>query len=751
MRTCSTLMLAGLLLIGIASQLMAAEKPELVRVDLGFGNHYKVGSWVPLRITTVGGKENVTAVAVVNVPDTDGRLTSISTTPFSLPAEDAKTVELLARIGQLDSPVEVLLINAENGKQIARRQFTPHRELDRGGVATGEPATARMIVEVARNSMGTIDPGAEKTNDEWYTQNVVGRVADLGELPRDALAYEGIDTVVVSTSDREGWMAMRADDPRVRALVEWVEQGGRVVLYVGANSELVFGGDGALSALAPGDFTGPKTIDDLGPLETYVGGNEPLPQRGRMQVSIPTFDNLRGDVSLWLGSRDNRLPLIVRTRHQLGEVVLVGLDIDTKPLRDWKSRDRLAQKVLALADEKIADESQNYYYSGPNDLVLALQQRLDQELENSGIRTPPFLFIAFLVLLYILLIGPGDYFLVKRVLKRMEWTWVTFPIIVVLTCLAAYWYANYLKGDSLRVNQVEIVDVDNTTGLARGTLWTHIFTPKADRYTLALEPRSPGGEVAGIDQTAVAWLGKPAEGLGGMTQEAGMFPQRPEYEWTPNREVMMGVPIEVWSTRTFVSRWTTETEDRLDSDLTRTRNGLVTGSITNPTAADLTDCMLVYESWAWSLGSLPAGGSLNIEQVTLSTSGRTARKLRNTFQERSGFNLAQGTYYEQQQLLGRLDLAGIAEMMMLYDALGGRNHNQQWNRYQHFVDLSHSLDSQTAMLICRCHQPRSELVRINGKEPESLRGEKDVYVVIYRFLLPVNPVDEESEESSADN
>ena len=42
----------------------------------------------------------------------------------------------------------------------------------------------------------------------------------------------------------------------------------------------------------------------------------------------------------------------------------------------------------------------------------------------------PFGWVAFFIFLYILLIGPGDYFFLKKVLKRMELTWITFPTIV---------------------------------------------------------------------------------------------------------------------------------------------------------------------------------------------------------------------------------------------------------------------------------------------------------------------------------
>src|SRR5207244_11612599 len=74
-------------------------------------------------------------------------------------------------------------------------------------------------------------------------------------------------------------------------------------------------------------------------------------------------------------------------------------------------------------------------------------------------RLVPFGWVAFFIFLYILLIGPGDYLFLKRVLKRMELTWITFPIIVVTVSLLAYYAAYLVKGKELRVNKVDIVDV----------------------------------------------------------------------------------------------------------------------------------------------------------------------------------------------------------------------------------------------------------------------------------------------------
>ena len=72
----------------------------------------------------------------------------------------------------------------------------------------------------------------------------------------------------------------------------------------------------------------------------------------------------------------------------------------------------------------------------------------------------PFAIVAGLVVIYILLIGPIDYLIVKKWFKRMELTWITFPIWVVLFSVGAYVLAYWLKGDQLRVNQAELVDID---------------------------------------------------------------------------------------------------------------------------------------------------------------------------------------------------------------------------------------------------------------------------------------------------
>ena len=126
-----------------------------------------------------------------------------------------------------------------------------------------------------------------------------------------------------------------------------------------------------------------------------------------------------------------------------------------------------------------------FYQYGVSDLSSQLRVALEQ---FPGVKLIPFGWVAFFIFLYILLIGPGDYFFLKKVLKRMELTWITFPTIVVTVSLVAYYAAYLLKGNDLLVNKVDVVDVDQAAGLVRGNTWISLFSPQNRDYTIRTIP-----------------------------------------------------------------------------------------------------------------------------------------------------------------------------------------------------------------------------------------------------------------------
>ena len=169
----------------------------------------------------------------------------------------------------------------------------------------------------------------------------------------------------------------------------------------------------------------------------------------------------------------------------------------------------------------------------------------------------PFFVVALLVIVYILLIGPGDYFLLRRLGRGMQWTWVTFPAIVVIFAAGAYLAAYWLKGDQLRVSQVDLVDID-AEGMARGASWFSVFSPRGESFDLSLRPRLPDGQPPPETSASLAWLGKAGNEFNGMysrdTQNsAPLWSQG--YSIASSLDAIRGVPIQVWASKSFTYRW----------------------------------------------------------------------------------------------------------------------------------------------------------------------------------------------------
>ena len=120
----------------------------------------------------------------------------------------------------------------------------------------------------------------------------------------------------------------------------------------------------------------------------------------------------------------------------------------------------------------------------------ALLGEVQRALENfEKVPVVNFGWVALFILVYILIVGPLDYFLLKRVFKRLELTWITFPVIVLIVSVAAYGTAYYLKGDDLRINKIDFVEYDlNAPQEAYGTSWFTLFSPRIQNYTVGLEP-----------------------------------------------------------------------------------------------------------------------------------------------------------------------------------------------------------------------------------------------------------------------
>jgi hypothetical protein len=708
----------------------------IASAELGFGDAFKLGCWTQLTVGVDGGGEPLAALLEAELTDADGVAAVFRSDPgrpIGLTPGAPTETSLLVRVGQQNSPLVVRLRTPE-GRIVAERTFPFGYERTAAALPYGLPATTRVMLalgvapaleEIVRSEASEVIEGGTRT----------AQLTDPRQLPLSWLGYEGVDTLVIAAREVDFFRSLPPDSPRIAALIAWVEQGGRIVLSGGAASEETLGPSGALAGLAPGRFDGlvPLRDRDAAPIETFSGSNDPL-GRGRVDLRVVRLADVRGDILAHAGGAPADLPLVVRQRRGLGQVTFTAFDFTAAPLDRWSGRQPLLRRLVGWPLVAPGPGTGPPLQSGHGDLVNQLRAGLDSQFV--GVQAVPFGLVALLAAIYIALIGPGDYFLVRRVLKRMEATWITFPLIAALTSVFAYWLAGRLKGDQLRVNQVEIVDFDVDRQTARGTVWTHFFSPRVTRYRLALEPRVAGVAVA-EPQAAVAWLGEPGAGLGGLQGQGGQGWLRRGYEFSPALDEMLGVPVAEWSTKTITARWTASTGTLVDADLRQVRDELLAGSVANRTGVELRDCLLLYGKWAYRLTTLADG---EVRTVDESLQPRTVKTLLTNAaagDEADVRTAADGTVVFDPY--GH-DIPRLAKAMMFYDAVGGIDYASTAQRYQAFVDLSYLLGGRQAILLARAPESSASAWRTADAELASSGDRRWTY---YRFVLPVEQPHEE--------
>jgi hypothetical protein len=723
------------------------QPPQIVGIRVGLANRYKVGLWTQVEVTLHGGGEAMTGELSIVVPDGDGVPSRVSTSPEQpcklLPGRDT-VVRLLCRFGRVRSSAAVEF--RAGGRVVAERIFEPATTADAEHFLPGLEFQ-KLIVTLGPSAVDASQIG-QIAGIESEFRPVEAQLTTIEQLPTDWRAYEGVDAVIFSTSRPEIYRKQNADCPPLRALDEWTRLGGRVILCAGDNAEQLLGDKGTLQFLSPGRFVKMVSLRQFGAFESYSGSRLSIPQNGDSKaIRVPRLADVQGTIE----AREADLPLIVRTPRGFGQILFVAADLDGPPLRQWPDRPLLLAQLLDMPSSHAEDPSESgaMMHYGYSDLSGQLRSALDR---FPGVRLTPFWLVAGLIAVYLLLIGPIDYFFLRKFVGRMTWTWLTFPLVVLLVCGGAYAMAFRLKGDRAKVHQATLVDVDAASGRLRGVAWLNIFSPRTETFNLSILPhpakvgdcpnfRAAKMGLSPSGTTWIAWLGLPGTALGGMNPQAGTPALWTEpYDFSPRLDALRDVPIQVWSTKSFTAQWHGNCPVLAEgafpkADLTEC-NQLLEGAVTNAFDFPLEQCLLAYGRSVYDLGTLAPGESARLGPMTKRSELKTLLTGRKVVFTEGGEKYRQeATPYDP----ASADIPYILRMMTFYEIAGGRRYTGLWNAYQGHVELSSLLKANRAILLAQTSNDATKnagnAVLLRDNQP--LDAKQTQNTTMYRFLFPI--------------
>lgn len=668
-------------------------------IRAGFQRIVKTGYWLPVAVDIETRNTDFRGRLQIIVPDSDDLDTSIVREVY-VGRDTSETIHHFVKPGGIDARITAQLLDAD-GRVVAKRQIE-------SGDLSQRPLQASQILVVSLGSPSGLrdeNVAVEKVLPTDLPQVFASLVSET-ELPTQWFAYGAVEHFVLATGDAV--MLDRVDPGRASALRTWVRQGGHLVVSV-ANNWQVVGKSSLIGPLLPAKLTGVVSLRSPESIEVFAGSRSRL-VAGPEGIPIATIEDIRGRV---LVRHENR-PLIVRGAYGLGTVTLMAFDTESGAFRQWAGATDFWHKLLGLArpaPEKEDDTQPMRRMASPSvtDLATVLTWRLEH---FPSVTVVPFGWVALLIFLYILLIGPVDYFFLKRVVGRLELTWITFPTWVIIISVAAYYTAYWLKGDSLRINRIEVVDVDQASETLRGTGFLSIFSPRIDTYTLATTPSlaAAGGWAdlgLGREQSdrTTSWLGVPEDAFRSLYSQGnvGLLGRKGYLYHGPEANAVENAPIKVWSVGSFTSRWLAKAHNVLDADL-RTDDNLITGTITNRLDVPMTDVIVAFGSIAYELGRLEPN-------IALDLATRHQRLLSGLLDDQTLANLSQNRFVagpqRQEPEIGSLMRA------LLFAARTPERFRQLPNHYHRDLDLSSRLDLGKVVILARVDAPGGQLW-ING-------------------------------------
>ena len=729
MRPRPSLGLSAILLLATSPALAAppGKAVEVENIRVGLGDTFKVGTWTSVTVFARAGVEPFEGTMEVVVDDESG-----TPTVFAQSVRVGTESTRIVAYTRPGSPSGALAVRfVKDGRRVASTDLdtiSPNKSPTRlfadeiAVLALGKPQGVELMPGLPGFNGGrTASAGSGSSASSVEVVRPQG--LDGNTLPGRAWGYDAYDAVVVDTNDRELMAALAVQG---EALKQWVGQGGHVVVTIGANWQAAR--DSVLGPILPATPVGTIPISDVRTIESFAGATTQLAVgEGGLTIARLEENKARSPKVLCATSTT---PIVVRGAYGFGRVTVVALDVDQAPFSGWPDRGLFWVKAIDLRPGASISGGQNQgriTQSTVNDLSGRLREALEQ---FPGVKLIPFGWVAFFIFLYILLIGPGDYFFLRKVVKRMEFTWITFPLIVVVVSGAAYWAAYRAKGTELRVNQVDVVDVDLPSKLVRGASFVNVFSPQNRDYDVAIVPKpvQGTGSMPPGTETRLSWFAAPGMGLRGMGgggRSLGFGAEGYRYSPDGRAEGLKGVRIPIWSTKAFTARWFAPLgadEPIIESDLSPLGLDRLNGTVTNRLGVPLKDAVLAFGKRVYyKIGTLGPGESRQVELTPdRNLSGHLSDLLPAYFSNTRNPSAPIDRYALMQAILFReSDTSGT---------------NPLPSRPLHDLDLTGQLQLDRPMLVAEIDRPMTELNLGAGVSPSPSKGDRTTLI---RVILPL--------------
>jgi hypothetical protein len=517
-----------------------------------FQGHARAGAWMAIDVQLANSGPAITGE--LRLVDTSGSSRSRYGTTVDLPTTSNQRYVLYAQPPQFGRTVTIELV--VGGTTLAKRDvaYVIH---DSTQLIVG------VVAERPQGVISQVDLGAGPTG-------AVPAVVALmpADLPARVEGWAAIDRLV--------WQDVEANQltpEQLSAMRGWIAAGGHLVIAAGT------AGIGVLSGF-PDELLPyrPTATVNVAPalLRDLLGGiPADAPDTPAMGGSLRA-----GNALATSGDR----AIAAEMTYGSGQVTLLGVDPTTPWIAESTDTSGLWRRLLP------ARTAGGPVITGDDSQMLSAVQTLPE------LALPPIGGLIVLLAIYIVLIGPVNYLVLRRI-DRRELAWVTMPALIAVFAVGAYAYGALSRGSELIVNEAAIVRgaPETTEGMAQ--VYLGVFSPTRGIYQLEV----PGGALLAAPYAA--------EFFGSSNASLDVLQGEPARV----RDLSIG-----YANVTAVRAEVAASVPKVSADVSLS-DGFLQGTITNQSDRTIEQAAVVLGSTVAVIGDLAPGAERTIRAALVTT------------------------------------------------------------------------------------------------------------------------------------
>ncbi|WP_139488773.1 hypothetical protein [Brevibacillus dissolubilis] len=403
----------ALLFAGLPAQMAWADNEVEIEVDIPLSEILKQNQWAKLDVTLTSETQDISGMLQLESDDHANAKSGVLAQAVTLSKGQTKTYQFtLPAVYLMRGPLRIQVV--EGNKVLATEKLET--------VGTSDPRTV-VVLDQNRNAfhfMNLLNEGvAYRYDSSWNEAKTVH--LSPSELPDDSLMLRHMNILAI------GNLAADAIRPaQVEAVKSWVQGGGVLLLSTGDKAS------GAAANLA----------------EWIQVKKNPGATQNVEELKFLTKQTSSPVTSLGVYNRDESLFVLKKVGR--GKVLLANYDVSAEPLASWQyNRDLWSQ--LATKYQLFTAGNQGVAVNG----VLPEFSKL-----IPGVNLPRVEWLAVIWLVYILVIAPLLYVILKRK-DRREWAWGIIPASALVLMIGVYVIGKSMVTDgnsSYSVSEINIID-----------------------------------------------------------------------------------------------------------------------------------------------------------------------------------------------------------------------------------------------------------------------------------------------------